>query len=85
MELTDVTFHPDCELACGRKAQFIAQGCMDKQPVLMCEGCLERGIHLVELTIHMYMRLNKRPLVCGDCYRPILNLDTHVSVTKVQQ
>ena len=69
-----------CDLGCGRDAQFVARGCMDKDAVLMCKQCLERGLDVVRKAVHMYQRFNKKVMICGDCYRPILHLETHVEI-----
>lgn len=74
------TFTSLCDLGCGQPATAIAKGCMDKTPTMLCNTCLQRGIELVGLVIHTYMRLNKQILICGDCHRPILNLDTHIDI-----
>lgn len=83
VDLSKYTFAPDCE-TCGKQAAtVVAQGCADKHPVLMCEPCLERGLEVISMFIHMYQRFNKRICVCGDCYRPILHLDTHLEVRRL--
>lgn len=85
LESVDISAHqfqPSCEL-CPRPATVIAQGCMDKHPVLMCDECLDRGIELIKEVVHYYQRFNKRVMICGDCQRPILRLDTHLEVKRL--
>jgi formate-dependent nitrite reductase cytochrome c552 subunit len=83
VDLTRYTFEQTCELGCGRPATVIAKGCMDRQPVIMCNQCLQRGLDLVRKAINMYQRFNKRVMICGDCHRPILNLSTHVEIRRI--
>lgn len=82
VDLSAHTFAPACDL-CPNSATVIAQGCADKQPVLMCETCLDRGLEVISMFVHMWMRANKRVFICGDCYRPVLNLDTHLEVRRL--
>lgn len=82
VDLSKYTFAPGCE-RCSEPAAIIAQGCADKQPVLMCETCLERGLEVISTFIRMWQRTNKRVFICGDCYRPVLNLDTHLEVRRL--
>lgn len=49
----------------------------------MCETCLDRGLEVISMFVHMWMRANKRVFICGDCYRPVLNLDTHLEVRRL--
>lgn len=79
-DLTQDTFHQACDLGCGRDAQFLAKGCMDKDAVAMCEQCLTRGLDVVRKAVHMYQRFNHKIMICGDCYRPILHLETHLEI-----
>ena len=83
VDLKKYTFAPGCDVCDERTATIIAQGCADSQPVLMCDECLERGLEVISLYIRMWQRLNKRVFVCGDCYRPVLNLDTHLDVRRL--
>jgi hypothetical protein len=83
VDLSEHQFAPPCEQGCGRPATVIAQGCMDKQPVLMCDECLTRGIEVVKLAIHYYQALTKKVMICGDCHRPFLRLDTHLEVRRL--
>lgn len=76
------TFAPTCEL-CEKPADVLAQGCMDRIPVAMCNHCLERGLNLVSKVVHLYQKHNRRVMICGDCHRPILTLDTHLEVTQL--
>lgn len=69
-----------CERMCGRPAIYITKGCMDKQPVLLCDECYTRGVQVIIMYLRMYQRTNKRVLICGDCHRPVLTLDTHLEV-----
>lgn len=86
LEAVDLSAHQFtsmCERDCGRRATIVAIGCMDKQPVLMCDECLDRGIEVIKTYVHLWMRLNKRVLVCGDCDRPVLNLETHLTIKRL--
>jgi hypothetical protein len=83
VDLSEHNYAPDCDMGCGRKAVVIAQGCRDKEPVVLCQDCLDVGIHRIEMAIKMFMRFNKRVMICGDCHRPIINLDTHLDVRKL--
>lgn len=69
-----------CDRGCGRPAEYVAKGCMDKEPVLMCKTCLTRGLEVIRNTVRMYQKLNHRVLICGDCHRPILHLETHLEI-----
>ena len=84
VDLSQHTFTPDCDQGCGRKAAVIAQGCADKTPVLMCDECLELGIERIKTVIHYYQRLNHKIMICGDCHRPFLRLDTHLDVRRLE-
>lgn len=84
VDLSEHTFTPECELGCGRKATVIAQGCMDKQPVVMCDECLDRGIEIITNYVHLYQRFNKKVMICGDCHRPLLRIDTHLDVRRLE-
>jgi len=79
-DLTAHSFDPPCDLGCGRSATAIAQGCADARPVAMCDECLERGLEVVATFIQVWQKVNKRIFICGDCYRPVLRLDTHIDV-----
>lgn len=76
-------YNPECDHGCGRPATVVAKGCSDKEPVLMCDECLERGIGLIRTFLKLYMRHNKRVPVCEHCYRPFLTLDTHIDVHRL--
>lgn len=82
VDLSEYTFAPECDL-CDNPATVIAQGCADKHPVLMCDKCLDRGLEVISMYIRMWQRCNKRVFICGDCYRPVLNLDTHLEVRRL--
>lgn len=79
-DLTEDIFQQTCDRGCGRNAAFLAKGCMDKEAVAMCEPCLTRGLDVVRKAVHMYQQFNKRVMICGDCYRPILRLETHLEI-----
>lgn len=83
MDLTAPVFSPVCD-HCGESATVIGKGCADKEPVLLCDRCLDRGLEVVRNYIRMYQRFNKRICICGDCYRPILTLDTHLEVRRLK-
>jgi hypothetical protein len=71
VDLSEHQFAPPCEQGCGRPATVIAQGCMDKQPVLMCDECLTRGIEVVKLAIHYYQALTKKVMIWfGEAFPP---------------
>lgn len=53
---------------------------MDREAVAMCGQCLQRGLDLIRKAVNMYQKFNKRVMICGDCYRPILRLDTHLEI-----
>lgn len=83
VDLSERHDHPICEQGCGRRAVHIAKGCMDKHPVLLCEEHYRRGVQVIIMYLKMYQRLNKRVLICGDCNRPILTLETHLEVRPI--
>ena len=83
VDLTEYRYAPDCEMNCGRAATIIGQGCNDKQPVLLCDECLDLGLTRISNFIKMWQRANKRVFICGDCYRPILSLSTHLDVRRL--
>jgi hypothetical protein len=83
VDLTEPLPEQACDLGCGRPAVYLARGCMDKQPVHMCKPCLERGLDLIRKTVHMYHKHAKRVMICGDCYRPLLTLETHLEVREL--
>lgn len=56
---------------------------MDTHPVCMCDEHLERGLEVVANYVRMYQKVNKRILICGDCHRPVLALDTHLEVKRL--
>lgn len=82
VDLTE-QFTQGCDLGCGQAAAYIAKGCMDKEAVHMCGDCLQRGLDLIRKTVKMYQRLNKRILICGDCHRPVLTLETHLEIREL--
>lgn len=83
VDLSKYAFAPECDVCSIRTATNIAQGCADKHPVLMCDECLDRGLDIIASFIRMWQRCNKRVFICGDCYRPVLNLDTHLDVRRL--
>lgn len=83
MDLSVYQSPVECAQACGRKATQMATGCMDKEPVYMCDECLNRGLEVIRLAVEFYQRFNKRIMVCEDCHRPIITLDTHVTLTEL--
>lgn len=80
-ELTE-TFTQQCE-QCGGDADYLAKGCMDKEAVYMCAACLQRGVARIRAFIKMYQHFNKKICICGDCYRPILTLETHIELLEI--
>lgn len=80
LEAVDVSEHwwaPQCDM-CGENAVIIAKGCMDKQPVVLCQEHFDRGINTIITYLKLWRKLNKKVMICGDCHRPILTLDTHL-------
>jgi ribosomal protein L37AE/L43A len=51
--------------------------------VLLCDKCLERGLEVIRLHVRTWQRDNNRVMICGGCYRPILTLDTHLEVKRL--
>ena len=82
VDLSEHQFAPQCE-RCDRPAVAVAQGCMDKQPVVLCQEHLDAGIHAIVTYVKLWRRLNKRVMICGDCHRPILSLDTHLEIRRL--
>lgn len=85
VDLTKYAFAPDCDVCTKVKATVVAQGCADQHPVLMCDECLDRGLEVIAMFIRMWQKFNKRVFVCGDCYRPVLTLDTHLDVRRLPE
>ena len=83
VDLTEYTFTQGCVMGCGRDAAVIAKGCMDKEAVYLCDRCFTRGLDLVRLVVRMYQKLNRKILVCDDCHRPIITLETHIDVRRL--
>jgi hypothetical protein len=83
VDLSEYSFAQKCDVGCGREATVIAQGCMDKEPTMMCNACLLRGLDLIRKAVDTYQRQHRRVMVCGDCHRPILNLETHLEIRKL--
>lgn len=81
--LSEYVFPLQCSRDCGREATFYAKGCMDKEPVALCNDCLKRGLDVVRKFVNLYQRTNKRVLVCGDCFRPVLSLETHLDLKPI--
>ena len=82
VDLTEYVFSQQCE-RCDKPAAVIVKGCMDKEAVTLCDPCLKRGLDVIATYIHYYQRLNKRVLVCQDCSRPILTLETHIDIRRL--
>jgi hypothetical protein len=82
VDLTKYALAPECGTCHSNPATIIAKGCADKHPVLMCDECLDRGLEVISLYIRMWQRLNKKVFICGDCYRPVLHMDTHLEVKR---
>jgi hypothetical protein len=51
--------------------------------VLLCDKCLERGVEVIRLYVRTWQRGNKQVMLCGGCYRPVLTLDTHLEVKRL--
>ena len=83
VDLTEYSFKQVCDNGCGRDAAYVAKGCMDKDAVLLCQQCLTRGLEVVRNFVRMHQRTAKRVIICGDCYRPILHLETHVEIREL--
>lgn len=84
VDLTKYVFAPDCDVCQAQKATNVAKGCADERPVLMCDECLDRGLEVVSTYIRLWQKTNKRVFICGDCYRPVLSLDTHLDVRRLR-
>ena len=80
VDISSYTFTVPCEMGCESPAAYVVKGCMDKAPVTLCEEHYQRGLHAIIAYVHMYQRVNKRVLICSDCYRPVLSLETHMEV-----
>lgn len=80
VDLTQYAFLPDCDQCHTQKATIVGQGCADAQPTLLCEGCLERGLEVIANYVKLWMRCNKRVMICEECHRPMINLETHLDI-----
>lgn len=83
VDLSKYALIPECDICTTEEATVVAQGCGDARPVLMCDGCLHRGLEVISTYVRMWQRANKRVFVCGDCYRPVLTLETHLDVRRL--
>ena len=83
VDLKKYAVAPECDVCGQTEATVIAKGCADPHPVLMCDSCLNRGLEVISTYVRMWQRFNKRVFICGDCYRPVLNLDTHLDVRRL--
>lgn len=81
LDLSEYTYPPKC--GCGRAPTVLAKGCADKEAVVLCDQCLKRGLDVISKFVHMYQRANHRVMICGDCYRPILTLETHLELRAI--
>jgi hypothetical protein len=77
VDLTKSQFTPSCD-RCDKPAKYIAKGCADPHPVLLCDEHYHRGVQVIVTYLRIWQRANKKVMICGDCYRPILSLDTHL-------
>ena len=77
------TFPQPCDMGCGRPATHLAKGCMDKTAVQMCTPCLQRGLDVIRKMVRMHQKYAKRVCICGDCYRPLLTLETHLEIREL--
>lgn len=75
-------YAPQCDM-CPSDAVVIAQGCNDKQPVLLCQEHITRGLELLDTYLKLWRQVNKKVMICGDCHRPILTLETHMEIKKL--
>ena len=82
VDLSEHKYSPQCDM-CELPAVVIAQGCMDKQPVILCQMHLERGLSQINSYIKLWRQLNKKVMICGDCHRPILTLETHLEIKRL--
>lgn len=82
VDLAAYEIHPECE-HCGGPATHVGQGCMDRTEVMLCEPCLEAAMQLIRTVVKLFQRRHRRIMVCGDCYRPILSLETHMSIQRI--
>lgn len=83
VDLTEYRYAPDCEMGCGRAGTVIGQGCADKHPVVLCDECLDSGLKLISQFVHDWQLEHRRIFICGNCYRPVLRLDTHLDVRRL--
>lgn len=82
VDLSEYTFAPECD-KCGSEATVVGKGCADSAPVLLCDKCLKRGLEVIRMWVMMYQRANKRVMICENCYRPVLALETHLEVKRL--
>jgi hypothetical protein len=69
--------------AAAPKPPSLARAAATPPPVLLCDKCLERGLEVILLSVRTWQRDNNRVMICGGCYRPILTLDTHLEVKRL--
>jgi hypothetical protein len=82
VDLREYEFAPGCD-RCGAEATIVGQGCGDSAPVLLCDKCLERGVEAIQVYVRTWQRDNKQVMICNGCYRPVLSLDTHLEVKRL--
>jgi hypothetical protein len=82
VDLRKYEFTSGCD-RCGAEATIVGQGCGDSAPVLLCDKCLERGLDIIRVYVRTWQRGNKQVMICGGCYRPVLTLDTHLEVKRL--
>ena len=82
VDLSQYTFPNLC--SCGQPAEYLAKGCMDAEPVSLCGTCYQQGMDVIVNYIKEWQRIHRRVLICGDCHRPVINLDTHLEVRRLR-
>lgn len=82
VDLSEYWYAPQCDM-CDQAAVVIAKGCMDKEPVVLCREHFDKGMNTLTSFLRLWRKVNKRVMICGDCNRPILTLDTHLDVREL--
>lgn len=82
VDLSEYWYAPQCDM-CSTAAVIIAKGCMDKQPVVLCQEHFDHGVKAIGNLLKLWRKINKRVMICGDCNRPILTLETHLDVRQL--
>ncbi len=65
---------------CGALALYAGQACADRDVLKLCRPCLDAAIHrLCRMRDNAKLATGHEP-VCNRCWRPILDLETHMTV-----